>query len=77
MNNIKATKKIKNYVTTETANPYKNQSVIITLLDEPQPVRKPVTLEKLESFAMLSNNADDAQNYISKMRAEKNILQCL
>ena len=33
------------YVTTETANPYKNQSVIITLLDEPQPVRKPVTLE--------------------------------
>lgn len=59
------------YVTTETANPYKNQSVIITLLDEPQTVRKPVTLEKLESFAMLSNNADDAQNYISKMRADR------
>lgn len=37
----------------------------------PQPVRKPVTLEKLESFAMLSDNADDAQNYISKMRTDR------
>lgn len=50
------------YVATETVNPYKNQSVIITLLDEPQPVRKP---------SMLSDNADDAQNYISKMRADR------
>ena len=33
--------------------------------------RKPVTLEKLESFAMLSDNADDAQNYISKMSADR------
>lgn len=56
------------YVATETVNPYKNQGVIITLLDEPQPVRKPVTLEKLESFA---SNAADAQNYISKMRADR------
>lgn len=59
------------YVATETVNPYKNQGVIITLLDEPQPARKPVTLEKLESFAMLSSNADDAQNYISKIRADR------
>ena len=60
-----------NYVTTETVTPYKNQGVIITLLDEPQSVRKPVTLEKLESFAMLSSNADEAQNYISKIRADR------
>lgn len=60
-----------NYVATEAVNPYKNQSVIITLLDEPQPERKTVSLEKLESFAILSNNADDAQNYINKMRAER------
>ena len=59
------------YVATETVNPYKNQGVIITLLDEPQPVRKPVTLEKFESFAMLSSNADDAQNYINKVRADR------
>ena len=59
------------YVATETVNPYKNQSVIITLLDEPQPVRKSVTLEKLESFAILSNNSDDSQNYINKMREDR------
>jgi len=59
------------YITTETVNPYKNQGVIITLLDEPQFIRKPITLEKLESFAILSNNADDAQNYISKMRTDR------
>ena len=59
------------YVATETVNPYKNQGVIITLLDEPQPVRKPVTLEKLESFALVSNDADNAQNYISSMRADR------
>lgn len=59
------------YITTETVNPYKNQGVIITLLDEPQSMRKPITLEKLESFAILSNNADDAQNYISKMRTDR------
>ncbi len=60
-----------NYVTTETVTPYKNQNVIITLLDEPQPKRKPVTLEKLESFALVSNDADNAQNYISSMRADR------
>ena len=60
-----------NYVTTETVNPYKNQNVIITLLDEPQPERNPVTLEKLESFALVSNNADDAQNYINSLRADR------
>ena len=61
------------YVATETVNPnpYKNQSVIITLLDEPKIERKPVTLEQLESFAILSNNSDDAQNYISKMRTDR------
>ena len=59
------------YITTETVNPYKNQGVIITLLDEPQSIRKPITLEKLESFAILSNNADDAQNYIGKMRTDR------
>ena len=59
------------YIATETVNPYKNQSVIITLLDEPQPVRKPVTLEKLDSFAILSHNADDAHTYISNMRTDR------
>ena len=59
------------YIATETVNPYKNQSVIITLLDEPQPIRKPVTLEKLDSFAILSHNADDAHAYISNMRADR------
>ena len=60
-----------NYVATEAVNPHKNQSVIITLLDEPQTERKSVSLEKLESFAILSSNADDAQNYISEMRADR------
>ncbi|MCR5612312.1 hypothetical protein [Treponema sp.] len=59
------------YVATETVNPYKNQSVIITLLDEPQPTKKTITLEKLESFAIPSNNADDAQNRISKIRVDR------
>lgn len=59
------------YVATETVNPYKNQSVIITLLDEPKTERKPVTLEQLDSFAILSKNADNAQDYISNMRADR------
>ncbi|MCR5081706.1 MAG: hypothetical protein K6B17_10215 [Treponema sp.] len=60
-----------NYITTETVNPYKNQSVIITLLDEPHSVRKSITLEKLESFAIHATNADDAQDFVSKMRDDR------
>lgn len=61
------------YVATETVNPnpYKNQSVIITLLDEPKAERKPITLEQLDSFAIFSKNADNAQDYISNMRADR------
>ena len=33
---------------------------------------KTISLEKLESFATFSENSDDAQLYVSKMRAEKN-----
>ena len=59
------------YVATETVKPYKNQSVIITLLDEQKTERKPVTLEQLDSFAIFSKNADKAQDYISNMRADR------
>lgn len=59
------------YVATETVNPYKNQSVIITLLDEQKEERKDVTLEKLDSFAIYSENSDNAQDYINKMRADR------
>ena len=59
------------YIATEAANPYKNQSVIITLLDESKKERNPITLEKLESFAIVSKNADNAQNYISNMRKDR------
>ena len=59
------------YIATEAANPYKNQSVIITLLDESKKERNAITLEKLESFAIVSKNADNAQNYISKMREDR------
>ena len=59
------------YIATEAVNPYKNQSVIITLLDESKKERNPITLEKLESFAIVSKNADNAQNYISNMREDR------
>ncbi len=59
------------YIATEAVNPYKNQSVIITLLDESKKERNPITLEKLESFAIVSKNADNAQNYISNMRKDR------
>ncbi|MBP5158306.1 MAG: hypothetical protein ILP18_10610 [Treponema sp.] len=59
------------YVATESARPYKNQCVIITLLDETQTERKAISLEKLESFASFSDGADDAQDYVSKMREDR------
>ena len=59
------------YIATESVNPYKNQNVIITLLDEPKTERKTVTLEQLDSFAKYSTNADNAQDYISNMRADR------
>ncbi|MCR4938855.1 MAG: hypothetical protein K5930_01940 [Treponemataceae bacterium] len=33
--------------------------------------KTPVTMEKLESFAIVSGNADNAQNYVNKMRADR------
>jgi len=59
------------YVATENANPYKNQSVIITLLDEQKEGRRPVTLEELDSFAIHYGNSDNAQDYINKMRTDR------
>ena len=59
------------YVATEAVKPYKNQNVIITLLDEPKTERKTVTLDQLDSFAMYSKNADNAQKYISNMRDDR------
>mgnify|MGYP007056196681 CR=1 FL=1 len=59
------------YVATESAQPYKNQCVIITLLDETQADRKAVSMEKLESFASFSDGADAAQDYVNEMREDR------
>lgn len=59
------------YVATEAAQPYKNQNVIITLLDEQRTERTPVTLAQLDSFAVFSKNADSAQDYISSLRTDR------
>ena len=59
------------YVTTETVYPHKNQSVIITLLDEEKLEHKPVTLEQLDTFVNPSKNSDNAQDYISSLRSDR------
>lgn len=39
-------------------------------LEDPQ-IQNKITMDKLESFAVVSDNADNAQNYVNKMRADR------
>ena len=61
------------YVAVEDVNPYKNQNVIITLLDEPLAKTEKISMEKLESFASASERIEDAQTLVKKMREDRGI----
>lgn len=75
------TAKLKNEITTM-INPMSESQLMYVLqfvrfinqqgeaLEDPQ-IQNKITMDKLESFAVVSDNADNAQNYVNKMRADR------
>ncbi len=63
------------YVGLEAVDVRPNQKVIITILDEDEPQREKITLEKLESYSSSATKSIpegmDVQEYISMLREER------